>query len=268
MAVAAFLAGAAQGDAVQHGNAVLDDGGLADHHAGAVVDEDALADHRARVDVEGEQRARAALQEMRERPPPLQPQPVGGTVGLQRVIALEPEQRVEMGSAGRVTVGDRHDVGACRQTDTRIGREGFVEGLAYQGGRHFGRANEARKVIAQRALETRLAQDRGMERSREHGLGRGGCLGGLANPVPDRVHRAQICGPGLRRVLEYGAIHGALLRSASVPCDARGALDTPPLGKDYAARAPFAIGRLRTYWAARASSSRTSGSTLPPLFWM
>ena len=62
MAVAALLAGAAQGHAVQHRDAVLDDGGLADHHAGAVVDEDALADHRAGMDVEAEQRAGAALQ--------------------------------------------------------------------------------------------------------------------------------------------------------------------------------------------------------------
>ena len=96
MAVAALLAGAAQGHAMQHGDAVLDDGGLADHHAGAVVDEDALADPRAGMDVEPEQRARPALQEVGERLAALQPQPVRHARGLQRMIALEPQQRIEM----------------------------------------------------------------------------------------------------------------------------------------------------------------------------
>lgn len=60
------------------------------------------------MNVEAEQRTGPALQEVGKRAPSLRPQPVRCPVGLQRVIALEPEQWVEMGGAGRVAVGDRH----------------------------------------------------------------------------------------------------------------------------------------------------------------
>ena len=137
-----------------------------------------------------------------------------------------------MGSAGRVALDHRLDVGACREPDARIGGKGFVEGLADQGGGHLGRAGQPRQVIAERALEARLAQDGGMERPGQHGFGGGRRLGCLANPIPDRIYRPQISRPGLGRVLELAlgncAIHGALLRSAFVPCDAREAIDTPP----------------------------------------
>ena len=62
------------------------------------------------MDVEAEQGAGAALQEVRERLAALQPQPMGDARGLQRVIAFEPQQRIEMRGAGRIAIGDGHDV--------------------------------------------------------------------------------------------------------------------------------------------------------------
>ena len=76
---------------------------------------------RAGMDVEAEQRAAAALQEVGERLAALQPQPVRDALGLQGVVALEPQQRVEMRGAGGIALGHRHDVGARRQADGGIG---------------------------------------------------------------------------------------------------------------------------------------------------
>ncbi len=182
------------------------------------------------MDVEAEQCAGAALQEMGERLAALQPQPMGGAVSLQGVVALEPHQRIEVAGAGGIAVGHRHDVGARGEPDGGIGGEGLVKGLADERGRHLGRAGKTRQVIAERALELGLAEDGGVQQPRQHRLGRGGSLGGLADPGPDGIDRPQISRSGLGRVLELYAIHGALLRSASVP-SACGAIDTPPGGK-------------------------------------
>src|SRR6266699_3155825 len=61
MAVAVLLAGPPEGDAVEHGNIVLDDGGLADDEAGGVVEEDAPPDPGGGMNVGLERRGGAAL---------------------------------------------------------------------------------------------------------------------------------------------------------------------------------------------------------------
>ena len=106
------------------------------------------------------------------------------------MIALEPQQRVEVRGAGGIAVGHRHDVGPRGVADRRIGGQRLVEDLADQGGRHLGRADQPRKMVAQRALEARLAEDGGVQRAGQHRLGRGRLLGGFANPGPDRIDRA------------------------------------------------------------------------------
>src|SRR5271156_2733743 len=62
MAVLILLAGAAEGDAVQDRDVILDDGGLAADEAGGVVEEDAAADSGRRIDIGLEHRRRTALQ--------------------------------------------------------------------------------------------------------------------------------------------------------------------------------------------------------------
>ena len=76
-----------------------------------------------------------------------------GAIGLQRMVALEPHQRVEMAGAGGIAIGHCHDVGARSKPDGGVGGEGLIEGLADEGGRHLGRAGKARQVVAERALE-------------------------------------------------------------------------------------------------------------------
>ncbi len=211
---------------MQHGNAILDDGRFADHHAGAVVDEDAFADHRAGMDVEPEQRARAALQVVGQRLAALHPEPVGHPIGLQGMVALEPEQRIEMGSAGGVTLGDSHDVGPRGEPDALIGGQRLIEGLADQRRRHLGRASEPGQMIAQRVLEPGLAQDRGVEGASQNRLGGRSREGRLANPAPDRIDRPQL-GRIAGRILGNCAVHGALLRFATVSMTCE-AIDAPP----------------------------------------
>src|ERR1700692_1545440 len=95
MAVLVLLAGAAERDAVQDRDVVLDQGGLADHEAGGMIQEDAEADPRRGVDVGLEYRRRAALQIIGEILAAFLMKPVRQTMGLQRVEALEVEQRVD-----------------------------------------------------------------------------------------------------------------------------------------------------------------------------
>src|SRR5256885_3318904 len=66
MAVLVLLAGAAERDAVQDRDVVVDHGGLAADEAGGVVEEDAAADHGGGVDVGLEHRRGAALQIVRK----------------------------------------------------------------------------------------------------------------------------------------------------------------------------------------------------------
>ncbi len=56
-------------------------------------------------------------------------------VSLERLEAFEIEQRLDHAPAGRVAVGDRHDVGAEGLADGRVARDRLAEGLADQGGR-------------------------------------------------------------------------------------------------------------------------------------
>ena len=61
VAIADIFAGAAQSDALQDGDVVPDDRGLADDHARAVVDQDALPQPRRGVTIHREHRADARL---------------------------------------------------------------------------------------------------------------------------------------------------------------------------------------------------------------
>ena len=63
VAVAYFLAGAAQGHLVEEGYIILDDGGLAHHETGAVVEQDTAADTRGGVNIDTEYLAAYALED-------------------------------------------------------------------------------------------------------------------------------------------------------------------------------------------------------------
>src|ERR1700730_7083060 len=95
MAILVLLAGAAKRDAVQDRDVVFDHGGLAAHEPGGVIEEDAAADPGCRVDIGLEYRRRPALQIISEILAALLIEPVRQTMRLQRMEALEVEQRID-----------------------------------------------------------------------------------------------------------------------------------------------------------------------------
>src|SRR5256885_4481823 len=95
MAVLILLAGAAEGNAVQDRDVVLDHGRLAADKTGGVVEEDAAADAGGRVDVGLEHRRRATLQVIGKILAAFQIEPVRETMGLQCMKAFEIEKRVD-----------------------------------------------------------------------------------------------------------------------------------------------------------------------------
>src|SRR3546814_11574999 len=89
MAVAGFLAGAAERDILQHRDIVLDHRRLADYHASTMVDHDAAAEACGRMDVDVEDFRGPALQQEGHGLTVLVPPPVGETMGLERQIGRE-----------------------------------------------------------------------------------------------------------------------------------------------------------------------------------
>lgn len=81
VAVAVFFAGAAEGDFVEDGDVVFDDGGFADDESGAMVEEDAAADAGGWVDVDGEGFGGEALEEVGHEMAAFLPEGVGDAVG-------------------------------------------------------------------------------------------------------------------------------------------------------------------------------------------
>src|SRR3546814_17622827 len=85
MAVAGFLAGAAERDILQHRDIVLDHRRLADYHASTMVDHDAAAEACGRMDVDVEDFRGPALQQEGHGLTVLVPQPVGARSEERRV---------------------------------------------------------------------------------------------------------------------------------------------------------------------------------------
>ena len=108
MAVLVLLAGAAERHAVQDRDVVLDHRGLADDEAGGVIEEDAAADLGGGIDVGLEHRRGAALQVIGKILAALVVEPVRQAMGLDRVEALEVEQRIDEARRRGIAVVDRH----------------------------------------------------------------------------------------------------------------------------------------------------------------
>src|SRR3546814_7486618 len=94
---------------------------LADYHASTMVDHDAAAEACGRMDVDVEDFRGPALQQEGHGLTVLVPQPVGDTMGLDRLEALEEQQRLQEAAAGGIALVHRHGVGAHRIAD-EIGR--------------------------------------------------------------------------------------------------------------------------------------------------
>ena len=134
MAVATFLARSAKGNTLQDGNIVLDHRGFADHDIVAMIDHDALADFRRGVDVNARNHRRAALQVLRKVRAAHVQEPVRHAVGLQRLKALEIEQRVHIAVAGGIALEGGNNVSPRRKADFRLFVHGIFKSLHHQFG--------------------------------------------------------------------------------------------------------------------------------------
>src|SRR6202163_4420735 len=106
MTVLVLLAGAAKRDAVQDRDVVLDHGSLAAHEAGGVIQENPAADPGRWINIGLEYRRRTALQVIGKILAAFLIEPMRQTVGLQRMEALEVEQRVDESRGGVIAVVD------------------------------------------------------------------------------------------------------------------------------------------------------------------
>src|ERR1700756_1881546 len=89
MTVLVLLARAAKRHAMENGDIVLDDGGLAADKACGVIEEDAATDPCGRIDVGLEHCGRAALQVVGKILAAFLVEPMRKTMGLQRMKTLE-----------------------------------------------------------------------------------------------------------------------------------------------------------------------------------
>ena len=212
VAVAALLAGTAQGHGVEDRHVVLDHRGRADHEAGGVVEEDAPADPRGRMDVALEHLRDPALEVEGEVAPAAVPDMVGEAVGLQRVEALEVQDRLQCPERRRIPVDHRADIGAERLPDPRIRRDRLVEGVGDEFGRQRRVPEPGRDPVGDRAFQGGVVQDRRDDEGGELRLGPQDVLRLVPQPRPDRVDDREV----MRGVIEgrTGA-HGRMLTSGT-----------------------------------------------------
>src|SRR5581483_7662156 len=191
MAVAGFLAAAAQGDAVQERNVVFDHRGFTDHQAGGVIEENTAADPRRRMDVALKDRRRAALQVEREVAPTLVPEPVCQPIGLDGMEAFIVEHRLDHPMGRRVAVAGRHDVGA-----ENLAERGFVPQRVHvrlpdQTAGQGRMVEPLRQPVDYRGLERVVMQDRRVDEARQFGLAADDLLGLAPNACPNRINRIE-----------------------------------------------------------------------------
>jgi len=130
MAVAGFLAGAAERHRLHHRHSVLDHRRLADHQTGGVVDHDALADARRRVNIHTEGHRDAVLQHQGEIAMLALPQPMRHSVRAQCVKALEIEQGSGEIPARRVAFVGGDDVAKASSKISRSSSAGVTSLLS------------------------------------------------------------------------------------------------------------------------------------------
>ena len=197
MTISRFLAGAAERHLLQDRHVVLDHRGLADHEAGGVIEEDTTSDAHGRIDIGLEHRRRLALQIIGEVLATPAPQPMGETMGLDRVEALEVEHRLEKPIGGGVAVQRRDDICTKGIADRRLVFERVGVGLADQFGRDLRTIKTLGNAVNDRRLQRVVMQNRRIDERRELGLAPCDLLGLATDARPDRVYLIQPSGSHL-----------------------------------------------------------------------
>jgi hypothetical protein len=117
MTIYRFLSGPAECDFVEHGNVIVNNGGLADDHAGCVIDQNAFSDACGRMNVDGEDLGDAILQIARQRLAVLYPEPVTHPIRLERVESFVVKKRLRDSSRCGVAPDNSFEVVADRLLD-------------------------------------------------------------------------------------------------------------------------------------------------------
>jgi hypothetical protein len=110
VALAALLAGAAEGDALEERAVIADDRRLADHDAHPVVDHHPPADAGAGVDLDPGQEPAEVREEPARQLVAAAPQPVGGVVDREGVETGRGEDDLGGRAGCRVPLADRPDL--------------------------------------------------------------------------------------------------------------------------------------------------------------
>ena len=193
VAIALILAGAAQRHRMQHRDIVAHHRGFTDHDRMGVVDHDAAAHAGGGVDVDAKDLGHAHLHEIGHVAPPLAPQPVADAIGLQRLEALEEQDRLQEPVTGRVAVMHGNQIGARRRPQIGVGRMGGVGDFAQDLLAHLARGELQRKPVGERVFQRGMVQKAGMDQPAEQGFGPHRRLGLGTDPGPDRVDRRNFC---------------------------------------------------------------------------
>src|SRR6185437_16747390 len=182
--------------------------------AGAMVEHDAAPDAGERIDIDLEDLARPALQVEREIMTAEMPERMGEAIGLDRLEALEIEQRLDRPVAGGIALEGGGEIGTCRGSDFGPRGQRFAKSLADEVGRDVGMVEPLGKAMRQRILEAVIAQDgRDDERGERRFIGED-CPGIGDDRLPDGVDRAQLAGVPYR-LLQIAA-HRAVIHRRSI----------------------------------------------------
>lgn len=173
---------------MEHRDIVAHDGRLADDDGMRMVDHDAAPDPGGWVDIDAEGFRHAHLHEIGQVLPSVRPEPVAHAIGLNRLIALEEEDRLQEAMAGGVALVDGDHVGPRHLPELRIRRIGLVRDLAQDLLAHLARSELQRKAVGERPFHGRMVQEARMNESAEKRLGKDGGMALFHDPLPDRVH--------------------------------------------------------------------------------
>src|SRR5271165_2143206 len=110
MALAALLAGAAQGHALIQRHIITDDRSLANNHAHSVIDEEPAADLRAGMNLDASYELGELRQRARHKEPAANPQPVVKAVSPQRMQPRVEQHNLERGPRRRIAFFDSGDI--------------------------------------------------------------------------------------------------------------------------------------------------------------
>ena len=129
------------------------------------------------------------------------------TIGLNGLITLEEEKRLQESVAGRIAFVHGHEVGPGRGTDFRVFVIGLIRDLAKDLLAHLAGREFQRKAIGERTFQRRVVQEAGVDKPAEQGFVTNGFVGLFADPMPDRIDGSH-SGFGFkhRRVSGFGVL--------------------------------------------------------------